>query len=125
MGSLDDARAHLAKAREFLHAAEVSLEGGWYSAAASNAVLSGINAKDAVCLKLTGATTRTEGHRQAVTELEKAGPAAAKLTALLDRLLGVKNKAQYQTRGIAASEAEKAVERALELYAGAAEIVSG
>ena len=37
MGALDDARSHLAKAREFLEAAEVTLDLGLCNAAASSA----------------------------------------------------------------------------------------
>lgn len=48
MSALTEARAHLAKAREFLDAAELSLEVDLYNAASSNAVISGINSKDAV-----------------------------------------------------------------------------
>lgn len=47
MNALATARAHLAKAREFLDAADVELSGELYNAATSNAVLAGINAKDA------------------------------------------------------------------------------
>lgn len=54
MRTLDEARAHLAKAREFLTAAELNLDLDLFNAATSNAVISGINSKDAICLRLTG-----------------------------------------------------------------------
>ena len=47
MGALEESRAHLRKAREFLDAACLEVERDLYSAAASSAVLAGINAKDA------------------------------------------------------------------------------
>ena len=50
MSALDEARAHLAKAREFLEAAELTNDLQLFNAAASNAVTSGINSKDAICL---------------------------------------------------------------------------
>ena len=56
MTALADARSHLAKAREFLEAARSSHEQDMFNAAASNAVIAGINAKDAICLRLTGVT---------------------------------------------------------------------
>lgn len=62
MSALRDARAHLAKAQEFFDAAELTLDLDLYNAATSNAVTSGINSKDAICLKLTGKTDKTENH---------------------------------------------------------------
>ena len=91
MTALDDARAHLSKAREFLDAAELDLEVELYNAAASNAVTSGINAKDAICLALTGRTTKAVDHQDAVTELRSTGPSARPLATTLARLLKLKN----------------------------------
>jgi hypothetical protein len=54
--ALEGARLHLAKAREFLDAAETACGLGLNNAAASNAVISAINSKDAICLALTGRT---------------------------------------------------------------------
>ncbi len=54
MSALNDATAHLAKSREFLRAAESNKELNLYNAATSDAVISGINSKDAICLGLTG-----------------------------------------------------------------------
>jgi hypothetical protein len=75
MQPLEAARDHLAKAREFLTAADVELSGGLYSVATSNAVLAGINAKDAICLRLTGRNAKTENHRDAVNWPPPARPA--------------------------------------------------
>jgi len=80
MGALADARSHLAKARELLKAAEVTLDLGLFNAAASSAVSSGFNSKDAICLRLTGVTGKTENHAQAIAELSAAGAAGASLT---------------------------------------------
>ncbi len=52
MGAQAEWRAHLRKAREFLDAARLEAERDLYSAAASSAVLAGINAKDTICLRL-------------------------------------------------------------------------
>ena len=52
----NDAKAHLAKSQEFLASAEDNLALGRLNAATSDAVISGIDAKDAICLKLTGRT---------------------------------------------------------------------
>ncbi len=78
MTALGDAKAHLDKSEEFLAAAEQEALAARFNAATSNAVTSAINAKDAMCLKLTGLTGKTMNHRDAAAELKAAGPAAAK-----------------------------------------------
>jgi HEPN domain-containing protein len=122
--SLSDARAHLGKAREFLDAAKALLDLGLHNAAASNAVTAGINAKDAISLKLTGQTRKTEDHRDAVSELKAIGPTAAGLAPTLGRLLQLKAKSQYRAASVSKSEATKAVEWARRLYEGAQTIVT-
>ena len=124
MTRLDDARAHLAKAREFLEAAQVSHDLGLYNAATSDAVISGINSKDAVCLRLTGRTRKSDHHTDAVTELKAAGPAGAGLAPTLSRLLKLKTKSQYQSESIAAADAARAIEWATRLLEGAETVVS-
>ena len=63
MGVAQTAQLHLEKAGEFLAAARIDLAAGHVNAATSNAVIAGINAKDAVCLKLTGVTSKSDDHR--------------------------------------------------------------
>lgn len=74
---------------------------GWSSstsstAAASSSVLASINAKDAICLRLTGRTGKSDDHRSAVPELAAAGHAGKALKSTFRRLLGLKTTAQYQ-----------------------------
>ena len=123
MTALSDARAHLRKAREFLEAAELNLDSQLYNAATSSAVTSGINAKDAVCLALTGTTSKSEDHTDAVAELRGAGPASRPLATSLGRLLKLKHKSQYQADDVARGDAIKAVGWATALVDGAAAIV--
>lgn len=123
MSALSDGRAHLRKAREFLDAAELSLDADLYNAATSSAVTSGINAKDAVCLALTGTTGKSENHLDAVAELRAAGQASRSLAPTLGRLLKLKNKSQYQTVDVARADAVKAVGWATTLVDGASGIV--
>jgi hypothetical protein len=123
MGALEDARAHLEKAGEFLAAAEATLDLELFNAATSNAVSCGVNAKDATCLKLTGRTAKAEDHASAADELKAAGGAAAGLAPTLRRLLSLKQKSQYQTASMGRAEATKAVEWARRLHTGAKEIV--
>jgi uncharacterized protein (UPF0332 family) len=125
MTTLSEARSHLAKAKEFLVAAESNLDDGYLNAATSNAVTSGINAKDAMCLRLTGRTSKSDNHSDAVDDLRRAGRAAAAHATTLRRLLGLKNRSQYDTRGITAGDASKAVHWARTLHQAAVEIVTG
>lgn len=124
MGARDEALAHLAKAREFLDAAALELDMGLLTAAASSAVLAGINAKDTICLRLTGRTGKSDDHRAAVPELAAAGPAGRALESTFRRLLGLKTTAQYQAAPISRTDATKAVEWATRMV-DAARDVSG
>jgi hypothetical protein len=63
----------------FLEAAQVNHDLGRSHAAASDAVISGINSKDAICLRLTGRTRKSDNHAEAVAELKAAGPAGTAL----------------------------------------------
>ena len=111
-----DARAHLTKAREFLEAARDEYDFERYNSAASSAVISGINSKDAICLKLKRKTTKSEDHTQAVRELRMSGPDGASLESTFRRLLVLKPKAQYQGTPITASTAREAVAWAQRMY---------
>lgn len=77
---------------------------------------SGINSKDAICLKLTGRTTKTESHNEAPSELKKTGEVGQKVAPTLHRLLNVKSRSQYQTTPMARSQAENAARWAQKLY---------
>lgn len=123
VGALDEARAHLDKAREFLQAAELTNETGLHNAATSSAVTSGINSKDAICLTLTGRTGKSDNHEEAVAELVKAGAAGQQLAPVFRRLLRLKPRSQYQSRPVSATDAGKAVEWATRLYEAARETV--
>jgi len=122
MGPQQDARAHLGKAREFLEAAGLELEMHLPNAAASSAVLAGINAKDAICLQLTGRTGKAEDHRAAVPELAAAGPAGKALESTFRRLLGLKTAAQYQAAPISRADAARAVEWATRMVDAARDV---
>jgi HEPN domain-containing protein len=108
MGALDDARSHLIKAKEFLDAARANLAAERFNAATSDAVVSGINSKDAICLRLTGRTGKTDSHQSAVAELKVSGREGADLAPTLDRLLKLKTRSQYETISVARRDAENA-----------------
>ena len=94
MGALEESRQYLSKAREFLEAAQVNFDHGHFNAATSNAVTSGINAKDAICLKVTGRSGKSDDHNTAVDELSRSGPDGKSVAPNLRRLLALKPKAQ-------------------------------
>lgn len=124
MSSVDDARAHLAKAREFLEAAQLSHDLDLHNAAAANAVTSAVNSKDAICLRLTGRTGKGDNHDEARAELRAAGPAGRALEPTFGRLLRLKTKAQYQAGQISPSDATKSIEWAARMLDAATEITS-
>ena len=114
-----EAWAHLDKAREFLAAARSALDAGWPNAAASSAVTAGINAKDALCIAKAGRTIAADDHTAAVAELRSLGPMGGEPANALDRLLGFKNRSQYDRRSICATDAQSAVRRATTLVQAA------
>lgn len=119
MSALTDAKAHLAKAREFLEAAALNNDLALYNAATSNAVTSGINSKDAICLKLTGRTRKTENHAEAIAELKATGFVGRAQATTFDRLLRLKAKSLYQTVSVSASDATKAIAWAVRMLEAA------
>ena len=125
MNALHEAEAHLRKAREYLASAEDDLAVDRFNAATSAAVHSGINSKDAICLKLTGRTEKTERHLDASAELRRAGPAGRAVAATAERLILLKNKAEYQSQDVARSDATKAIEWAQRLLDAARQVVRG
>ena len=115
----------MAKAAEFLEAAELNHGLGLYSASTSNAVTAGINAKDAICLVLTGRTAKPDSHQEAGAELRAAGPIGRKAEPTFTRLLRLKPKSQYQSAPMSVADAGKAVEWATRLLDAAAEVIRG
>jgi uncharacterized protein (UPF0332 family) len=124
MTALTNARAHLAKAREFLEAAELTNDMDLFNAAASNAVTSGINSKDAICLALTARTRKADNHLEAVAELKAAGPAGRDVATTFSRLLKLKSKSQYQSAPISPMDAAKSIEWAARML-DTAQVVVG
>lgn len=125
MTALEEAQLHLSKAREFLDAAEGNRDRKLPNAATSNAIISAINSKDAICLALTGRTNKSDNHGEAVSELRRAGRAGANLSPTLNRLLKLKARSQYAPLSVASSSANKAVEWAQRMFSGAQDVVAG
>jgi len=125
MSALRQAAVHLRKAKEFYAAGRDSLAENRFNAATSDAVVSGINSQDVICLMLTGRTGKADDHRQAVTELRSAGQDGRAAAMPLSRLLAVKTKSQYAPELITATDAEKAVDRAATMLVVAERLVAG
>jgi hypothetical protein len=64
-------------------------------AAASCAVLAGIAAADASCCKALGERSRSQDHRDAVALVRRVMPGGPEAAKQLERLLGLKDQAQY------------------------------
>ena len=118
-------RQHLNKAEEFLTAARLGLEAGLANATASNAVLSGINSKDAICLALTGRTSKSQDHLRAVEELRRAGRSGKNLAPMLQRLLQLKSRSQHENDSVSLRDATSAVAWATRLFEAACEVTNG
>jgi uncharacterized protein (UPF0332 family) len=124
-GGRTEALAHLHKAHEFLDAAETAAESVWPNTAASNAVTAGINAKDALCFGLSGRSVAAEDHRASVTELAALGASGKKAATAFDRLLGMKDRAQYDRRDVSDTDAKAALRRARTMLDEAEQVLSG
>lgn len=104
-----EAAAHLDQAQQFLAAAEYSRDENHHDAAASNAVLAGIRAADAIRTARNGSYARVKKHEDAVRLTAQAGPEGRSAATLLTRLLAIKSKAQYDTTAVTADAARRAV----------------
>lgn len=124
MTARNDAGGHLRKALSFLEAARTNLEFELYDPATSDAVVAGINAKDVICLMLTGVTNKTENHAAAINELRAAGQAGADVVSAFQRLLRLKAKAQYQSSAVSAADATKAAEWAQKMVDAAQDVLA-
>ncbi|MEA2359878.1 MAG: hypothetical protein QOI62_3138 [Solirubrobacteraceae bacterium] len=112
--SADQARKRLQDARKFLEVADlVDDEPAVISAgvAASLAVLAGIAACDAACCAALGLRSRGESHDEAVAVLRRARGAGDVANAF-QRLLRIKNDAQYGLRTISAPKRRAALRHA-------------
>jgi HEPN domain-containing protein len=105
-------RAYLAKAQEYLQAAEQELAENRRIAATSLAIHAAINAADAVTGARLGRRAAGQNHDEVLALLREAGPDGTDLAKDLARLLPLKAKAEYDPDDIAKATAAKAVERA-------------
>lgn len=108
---LNDARAYLDKAHEFLKAAQDSLALTNYTAAVGNSIHAGIAAADALSASRTRTVWRGE-HTGAAGHLEAAGDEGKQGARHLRRLLPLKTRAEYDPAPMRAADAQSAVQAA-------------
>jgi hypothetical protein len=106
--SATDAVDYLAKATEFLRAAQDAQQLGNHTAATSNAVHAGIAAGDAIAAARSGSIWRGS-HDQAPLHLERSGPDGKQAARHLRRLVPLKTRAEYDPAPIRAADAGAAV----------------
>ena len=106
-----EAARHLAKAREYLRAAQTALAAGDLDAAGGTAVLAGVNAADSVSGYLQG--NRWQGaHEQAAAHVRKAGADGKAVATQLTKLIRKKTQTHYEVRRLRPPEADALVQTA-------------
>jgi hypothetical protein len=114
-GSARDARIHLKKANSYHAIAARALADGIFDPAVSNAVISGINAADVICLVELGRRNDNNDHEAAVRLLAQSGPFGRQAAPILARMLPRKNLSQYRTAIADERDAERTIEDAEQL----------
>jgi hypothetical protein len=114
-----DATTRLRHARKFFEVAElVAGEGDeveYASQATALAVLAGIAASDAACCKSLGRRSRGQDHRAATTLVEQVAPGGKRAAQSLNRLLSLKDEAQYGLFDVGGQDLRSALRQASEL----------
>lgn len=122
-----DARKRLRDAEAQLALAEVVGPDGSPAerkAAASCAVMAGIAAADAACCRALGERMRSQDHRDAIVLVRRVTPGGTSAARSLERLLGLKDQAQYGLEDVSGQKLDTAVRQARALIAFAADIVA-
>jgi hypothetical protein len=122
-----DARRRLRDARAQLELAELATADSSAEdkkAAASCAVLAGIAAADAACCRSLGRRSRSQDHGDAVALVRQVAPDGADAAKQLERLLGVKDQAQYGFEDIGGQRLAAARRQARALVAFAERVLT-
>ena len=105
----------LKKATWYFESAVANVEAGRFNPAVSDAVVSGINSSDVICIAAGGSYAVTAGHSGALRQLERSGELGQRAVPFLQALLPQKNLAQYRSTLNSRQEANDAVEAAEKL----------
>lgn len=107
------AKVYLEKSRRFATAARWALEAEQWDPAASAAVHAAINAADAANIHYLGEHSRSHAHRDTVAMVQEIeGPGSDEVQRLakhLERLLSMKNLAEYEDKLLGKRDAVQAV----------------
>jgi hypothetical protein len=114
-----DATTRLRHAQKFIEVAQLVAGEGedveYSSQAAALAVLAGIAASDAACCKVLGRRSRGQDHRAALTLVEDVKPGGKQAANALNRLLSLKDEAQYGLIDVGGQDLKAALRRANDL----------
>ncbi|MFZ4266854.1 hypothetical protein [Streptomyces arboris] len=98
--------AKLEKAEEFLLVADTALSAGCYDASISLSVSAAINGSDILCLEVLGKFPTGKAHDDALAHLRRCGAIGGTMARHLQRVLKLKNNAQYSPLRCKEKEAE-------------------
>ena len=121
-----DAKTFIAKAEEFLRAAERAAAAEEHDAALLASIHAAMTANDAVCATLLGRRSSDPDHQRAADLLESADervPEIIQRARQLRSLLKKKNLVQYEARRATAGESTDALERAQRFLAWSRDVV--
>jgi hypothetical protein len=124
--SAKDARKRLRDAEAQFNLAELAARDSSpeeRKAAASCAVIAGIAATDAACCKALGERMRSQNHRDAVALLRRVSPGGGDAARSLERLLALKDQAQYGFEDLSGQKLTTAVRHARALITFAARVL--
>jgi hypothetical protein len=108
----EQARRYVAKAEEFLEAADIELDANRSLAATSLAIHATINAGDAVAGLRLGERAAGTTHEEAARVLRSAGRDGTAVAKELERVLPLKTRAEYEPTDVPKSKAAAAVRAA-------------
>jgi hypothetical protein len=124
-----DATARLRHATRFLEVAELVVDEGddldYSSASAALAVLAGIAASDAACCAALGRRARGQDHGEATTLVGRVKPGGKRAATSLQRLLGLKDEAQYGFFDVGGQQLKSALRQASDLVEFAERVLRG
>jgi hypothetical protein len=111
-----DAETRLRHSQRFIDVAKLVADEGndieYASPSASLAVLAGIAASDAACCRALGRRSRAQDHRAATKLVEQITPGGRQAAAALNRLLNLKDEAQYGMFDVSAKDLKSALRQA-------------
>ena len=116
---------HMAKAEEFLEAAQDALLNSHTNAAFSMAVHAGVQASDVICSVKLEKRSSSANHADAVDLLGSIPGPEKTLAQKLKRLLSNKTKAEYDAEPVSAAHAKEAVLNAERLVERARSVLEG